>query len=157
MPFSYQDFMADLQPPGTYTRELPNFDPPTLTPLRRPIAQSTIGVFTSCGARLASDPALATTNDLSYRLLPRDVPLAELVFDHETPVRGWAEQDLNVAYPRDRLLELEQDGTIGRLADRAVSMVGSITRFTELTTATVPRIKDEFEQQGVDLVLLFPF
>jgi D-proline reductase (dithiol) PrdB len=157
MPFSYQDFMADLQPPGTYTREQPSFDPPRLTPLRKAITASTIGVFTSCGAHLPSDPPLATTNDLSYRLIHRDVPLVELVFDHETPVRVWAEQDLNVAYPRDRLIELEQEGVIGRLADEAVSMVGSITRFTELTTEVVPRIQAELERQGVDLVWLFPF
>jgi hypothetical protein len=76
---------------------------------------------------------------------------------HKTPVRLWATQDINVAFPRDRLIELEREGTIGRLASRSVSMVGSITKYTELIQKTVPAILNEFKSQQVDLVFLFPF
>ena len=100
---------------------------------------------------------MAETNDLSYRLIDREIPLSELIVAHQTPVRIWALEDLNVAYPRDRLVELEADGTIGRLAPKAVSIVGSISKFTELLQKTVPAIKREFDAQGVDLVLLIPF
>lgn len=100
---------------------------------------------------------MAETNDLSYRLIGRDTLVADLVIAHQTPVRVWALDDINVAFPRDRLIELESEGTIGRLAPQAVSMVGSITKFTELIEQTVPAIQKEFESQGVDLVLLFPF
>jgi hypothetical protein len=55
------------------------------------------------------------------------------------------------------MIELEAEGTIGKLARKAVSMVGSISKFTELIKTTVPRIKAEFDAQGVDLVFLFPF
>jgi hypothetical protein len=36
-------------------------------------------------------------------------------------------------------------------------MVGSITTFTGLLQETVPAIQRELEEQGVDLVFLFPF
>ena len=85
------------------------------------------------------------------------MPLRDLIIRHQTPVRVWAQQDLNVAYPRDRLVELEAEGAIGRLAPQAVSIVGSISKFTELLNETVPAIKEEFDSQGVDLVFLFPF
>ena len=156
MPFLYTDFMAKLMAPRTFP-PLPNFPPPALAALRRPVAESTIGVLTSCGCQLPGDPPLAEVNDLSYRRISRDVPLSDLIIRHQTPVRVWAEQDLNVAYPRDRLIELEAEGTIGRLAPKAVSIVGSITRFTELLNETVPAIKEEFDSQGVDLVFLSPF
>ncbi len=156
MPFSYVDFMTDLMAPKPYPRQ-PNFDPPHLTPLRRPIAESTIGVFTSSGVQLLTEPLLAETNDLSYRLIDRKVPLSDLIVAHQTPVRIWALEDINVAYPRERLEELEAEGTIGRLAPKSISMVGSITRYTELLQKTVPAIKEEFDSQGVDLVFLFPF
>jgi hypothetical protein len=55
------------------------------------------------------------------------------------------------------LIELEAEDVIGRLAPRAVSMVGSIAKFSELLKTSVPAIKKEFETQGVDLVFLFPF
>jgi D-proline reductase (dithiol) PrdB len=160
MPFSYVEFITDeLAKRGQqyHAAQTPNFDPPRLAPLRKPIAESTIGVFTSAGVHLKTEPPLGETNDLSYRLIDRDVPLSQLTFAHMTAVRPWAEQDLNVAYPRDRLLELEGEGAIGRLAPKAVSMVGSITRYTELLTDVVPRIKEEFDRQDVDLVFLFPF
>jgi D-proline reductase (dithiol) PrdB len=154
MPFSYLDFMAEVQ---GRRRSDPSFEPPRLTPLRKPIAESTIGVFTSVGARLPDQPAFQVTDDLSYRLLPRTAPVRELTFDHETPVRLWAKKDLNVAYPRDRLVELEGEGAFGRLADQAVSMLGSISQFTPLIQDVVPQIKEEYDRQDVDLVLLFPF
>jgi D-proline reductase (dithiol) PrdB len=159
MPFSYVQFITDeLAQRGQqyHAAQTPNFAPPRLTPLRKPIAESTIGVFTSAGVHLKGEPPFGETNDLSYRLIDRDVPLGELSFAHMTAVRPWAEQDLNVAYPRDRLIELEAEGTIGRLAPKAVSMVGSITRYTDLLTEVVPRIAEEFERQEVDLVFLFP-
>lgn len=155
MPFRYTEFMTKLLAPRPYP-SVPNFDPPTLTPLRKPVAESTVGLFASIGAHLPSQPPPAVTNDLTYRLLPREVPVSELLFSHETPVRVWAQQDLNVAYPRDRMVELEAEGTIGRLAPRAVSMVGSITRYSELIEDVVPQIKKEFDSQGVDLAFLFP-
>lgn len=155
MPFGYVDFMTELMAPKPYPPQ-PNFDPPRLTPLRKPIAESTIGIFTSAGVQLRSDPLLRETNDLSYRLIERDTPSSELIVAHQTPVRVWALDDINVAFPRDRLIELEREGVIGRVAPRAVSMVGSIARFEELVTKTVPAIKEEFEAQGVDLVFLFP-
>ena len=156
MPFSCVQFMTDLMAPKLYPRQ-PIFDPPRLTPLRKPISQSTIGIFTSAGIQLRSDTPLAETNDLSYRLIDRGVPYSELGVAHQTPVRVWALEDLNVAFPRERLAELEADGAIGRLAPRAVSMVGSITKFTELLQKTVPAIKKVFDAEGVDLVFLFPF
>ena len=155
MPFSYVQFMTELMAPQPYPRQ-PNFVPPRLTPLRKPISQSTIGIFTSAGIQLRDDAPLSETNDLSYRLIDRRTPYSELTIAHQTPVRRWALEDMNVAFPRDRLVELEAEGVIGGLAPRAVSMVGSISKYTELLKSTVPAIKDEFDRQGVDLVFLFP-
>ena len=156
MPFSYVQFMRELMAPRPYP-EQPNFDPPGLTPLRKPIAESTIGVFTSAGVQLRGDKPMTETNDLTYPLIDRETPLTDLILSHMTPVRVWASEDLNVAYPRDRLIELETDGAIRRLAPKAVSMVGSISKFSGLIEDVVPMIKREFDEQGVDLVFLFPF
>jgi hypothetical protein len=46
MPFKYAEFMTQLMAPKPTRRRL--FDPPKLTPLRKPIEESTLGVFTSC-------------------------------------------------------------------------------------------------------------
>lgn len=135
----------------------PVFDPPRLTPLRKPVAESTIGLFASCGAQLPEDPPLGETEDISFRLIPRDTPMSRLVVAHQTKVRKWAVEDLNVAFPLERMRELESEGVFRRLAHTAVSMVGSIQRYTELVEQTVPAIKQIYDSQGVDLVFLFPF
>lgn len=156
MPFAYAEFMTRLMAPKPYPAQAV-FAPPRLTALRKPIGECTLGVFTSCGAQLRDDRPLAETNDLTYRLLHRDTALTELTISHRTPSRKWALEDLNVAYPRDRLIELESEGVFKKLAAHAVSMVGSITLYTELVTEVVPRIYREFARQEVDLVLLVPF
>ncbi len=156
MPFMYVDYMTKLMAPKPYPPQ-PNFDPPELTHLSKSIEDSTIGVLTSCGAQLKDDKPMAETNDLSYRLLHRDIALSRLKISHMTPSRKWALEDLNVAYPRDRLIELEEEGVFKKLAPKAVSMVGSITLYTELLNDVVPRIKEEFDKQEVDVVLILPF
>lgn len=156
MPFMYVDFMTKLMAPKPYPPQ-PVFAPPALSPLRQPIEESTIGLLTSCGAQLVDDLPMAETNDLSYRLLHRSVPLSKLRISHMTPSRKWALEDLNVAYPRDRLIELEERRVFKRLAPNAISMVGSITLYTELLNDVAPLIKAEFDRQEVDLALILPF
>jgi D-proline reductase (dithiol) PrdB len=155
MPYSFSRLFEELA--GRPFKNTPIFEPPKLTPLRKPIAQTTVGIFTSCGAQLPEDPRLGETEDISFRLIPRDTSASKLVISHQTKVRKWALEDLNVAFPVDRLKELEADGTIGRLAHTAISMVGSIQRFTELVEQTVPAMKQIYDSQGVDLVFVFPF
>jgi D-proline reductase (dithiol) PrdB len=153
--FNYVDFASDLIAPAPYT-PTPDFPPPVLTPLRKPISQSTIGLVTLAGVQRRDEPRLGETNDLSYRIVQRGTPVDELFVAHTTAVRVFAEDDLNVVYPHDRLIELEAEGTIGAFARRTVSMVGSITRYGALVDETVPRIYSELDAQGVDLAILIP-
>jgi D-proline reductase (dithiol) PrdB len=153
MPYSFSRLLAEFDK----SIAKPVFDPPTLTPLRKPISESTVGLFVSCGAQLPDDPPLLETEDVTFRLVHRDVPLERLVVSHKTLVRKWALEDLNVAYPIERLKELEAEGVFRRLAHTNVSMVGSIERYTELVEQTVPAIKAIYDAQGVDLVLVLPF
>ena len=136
---------------------VPVFEPPQLTPMTTTLDRATVGLLVTSGAYYPDQPRMRTTNDLSYRLLPRDRDLTEVLFAHMTPIRAFALADPNVAYPRDSLIDLERDGTIGRYADNAISMVGSISRYEELATDTAQRIVDEFAAMRVDLVLVVPF
>jgi D-proline reductase (dithiol) PrdB len=135
----------------------PDFGEPPIVLVDRPMSELTVGLLVSLGARTPHQHSLATTNDLSYHVIPRSVPSTEIVFDHPSPIRYWADRDLNVAFPRDRLTELADDGVIGASAPAAVSMLGSISLWDRLATETAPQIKAEFDAQGVDIVLIVPF
>ncbi len=153
MPFSFVRLLNELG------RDIPRpvFDPPSLAPLRKPLAESTVGLFLSCGVQCVDDPLLAETEDITFRLVHRDVPRENLVMAHKTVVRKWADEDINVGYPIDAMRALEADGTIGRLAHTAVSVVGSIERYTEFMEQSLPAVKAVYDAQGVDLVLMVPF
>ena len=153
MPFSFVRLLNELG------RDIPRpvFDPPSLAPLRKPLAESTVGLFLSCGVQCIDDPMLAETEDITFRLVHRDVPREKLVMAHKTVVRKWADEDINVGYPIDAMRALEADGTIGRLAHTAVSVVGSIERYTEFMEQSLPAVKAVYDAQGVDLVLMVPF
>ncbi len=153
MPFSFVRLLNELG------RDIPRpvFEPPALAPLRKPLAESTVGLFLSCGVQCVDDPLLAETEDITFRLVNRDVPREKLVMAHKTVVRKWADEDINVGYPIDAMRALEADGTIGRLAHTAVSVVGSIERYTEFMEQSLPAVKAVYDAQGVDLVLMVPF
>lgn len=148
-----------LPPPGVVPNEIPMPDmgEPPVVPVHKPVSELTVGLLVSLGAHTADQPSLGRTNDLTYRTINRSVPSADITFDHVSPARYWADMDLNVAFPRDRMVELEAEGVIGALAPTAVSMLGSISLFEELVTETAPKVKAEFDAQGVDLVLVVPF
>jgi hypothetical protein len=142
---------------GLPKMDTPVFEAPTLTPLAGVLEELTVGLLVTCGAYYPDQPRMRETNDLSYRLLPRDRGVDDILFAHKTPIRAFAEADPNVAYPLERMLDLEREGSIGRYADVAVSMVGSIRLYEELATETAPKIVEEMRAIGTDLLLVLPF
>ena len=146
VPFSYVETMREF---GLYDyAALPCFEPVEPAPLGVALGSAKVGLFASVGAHLPEQEPFKTQNDLSFRLVPLDVPVADLVFDHPSPIRGFALEDLNVAFPRDRLVELCHAGLFAQLAPQAVSMLGSITTYTALAEQSAPAIADAFLGQG---------
>jgi hypothetical protein len=155
-PFSFRAMMSELF--GREPSPSVDFEPPVIASLTKPLTEAKVGMFVSCGVFPRTDQTpLQSTNGLSYRLVSRETPLADLELAHRAAIRAFAVQDLNVAYPRDRMLELEQEGVFRELAANAVSLVGAISRQEEFLREVVPQIHNEFASQEVDLVLLLPF
>ena len=53
MAYSYSRLFEEVT--GRKFENRAEFDSPNLTPLRKPIVESTIGLFASCGAQLTED------------------------------------------------------------------------------------------------------
>jgi hypothetical protein len=155
MPFSYVEMMRGFG--FAEFAELPDFRPVPPAPLRTKLSEARVGLFATVGAHTPTQRPFAPINDLTFRMVPLDVPVADLEFDHPSPIRSFALEDLNVVFPRDRLVELQEEGVFGDLAPAAVSMLGSITRYRELVEKTAPMVAEVFADQEVDLVLLVPF
>lgn len=129
------------------------------TPYAGTPAQQSVALVTSGGLYLKGrQPAFDTTSihgDPSFREIPRsargpDVGLAHAHYDHSL-----AEQDINVIFPVERLIELEREGIIGRAADTHYSF-SYVNDAATLLTESVPQLLQKLEAAAVDIVLLVP-
>jgi hypothetical protein len=67
---------------------IPVFGDPSLTPLAVPLHEATVGLLVTSGVYYPDQPRMHDHNDLSYRLLPRERDLSEVLFAHRTPIRA---------------------------------------------------------------------
>lgn len=126
-------------------------------PFERRFAESRIAVVTTGGFRFADQPAFdCDAGDPSYREIPSDVVLAELVVDHTHYDTRDAEADPNILLPLDRLRELVAEDVLGSLAPTHYSMMGYVPQTTALVEETAPEIARRMRSEEVDFALLTP-
>ncbi|MCW5964696.1 MAG: hypothetical protein KIT83_11710 [Bryobacterales bacterium] len=129
--------------------------------LEKPLSACSIAVVTTAAFHLPSQPPFDETirgGDSSYRELPVDACLPALGIAHKSDAFDHAglEQDRNLAFPLDRLRELQADGAIGALALTHYSFMGSITAPGKLISTSAPAVASLLLKQHVDAVLLTP-
>ncbi len=124
----------------------------------RPSGQ-TIALVTSGGIHLKDrQPPFNTESihgDPSFREIPRTARQEELGIAHAHYDHSLAEQDINVILPLQRFIELEEEGMIGKLADRHYSF-SYVNDVVPLITEAVPEMIRRLEADGVDVLLLVP-
>ncbi|MGH2940248.1 MAG: hypothetical protein ACRDPE_19240 [Solirubrobacterales bacterium] len=145
-----------------YFRErLPGFRPLTFddTPWVDPPALSAarVAIVTTAGLRIDSHE-IWESDDFGFTVLPRDardltMAHASINFD-----RTGFLADVNVAYPIDRLTEMEESGVIGSVAPNHLSFMGAQRDATlgTLQMDTGPAAARRLKDEGVNLVLLMP-
>lgn len=135
-------------------------DPLPWAPPGPALRDARVAVVTSAGIHLPDDPPFQKVKggDFSYRWVPENAPLQELVCTHPSGAwdRSGVEADGNMALPLDRLRELRDDGLIGEVAPRHASFQGSITAPMRLIRSTAPEMARGMAEDGVDVVILTP-
>jgi D-proline reductase (dithiol) PrdB len=139
---------------GYLNMELPRFD---VTPWvdGPPLAARRVAVISTAGLHLRDDPPFADY-DPSYRIIPGDADMNDLVMSHLSTNfdRTGFYRDVNTVLPIDRLRELVADGTVGSLAGRHFSFMGAAP-----PGAMEPLARDlagVLKSDAVDAVLLCP-
>jgi D-proline reductase (dithiol) PrdB len=129
------------------------------TPYKGMPSTQTFALVTSGGLYLKdSQPPFDTASihgDPSFREIPKaasqdDFGIAHAHYDHSL-----AEQDINIIFPLQRLLELEKEKTIGRLADIHYSF-SYVNDAATLLKKAVPDFISRIKAQAVDVLLLVP-
>ncbi len=120
--------LADIpEPERSYMAGLeciPYPDKP-FTPAVAP-GQRHVAIVSSAGLIVRGQrPTLA--NDTGYRSIAADVADRDILCSHVSVNfdRSGFQQDINVMLPRDRLKELETEGSIGKAADTHYSFMGA--------------------------------
>lgn len=93
--------------------------------------------------------------DPSVREIPRTVRREEIGIAHAQYDHSLADQDIDVIFPVHRLMEMQQEGIIGKLADTHYSC-GYVNDVVPLVTETVPDMIARIKAEGVDAALLVP-
>lgn len=149
----------------------PDLPPVPLAPLRKPLKEATVALFTS-GAFYRDDQEPFFPADLPYeqairdtrsalehvasvRMIPGDTPENRLRVGHIAYDLRAAQKDSNVIFPLARFRELAEQGFIGALAPRNYSYHG-LTNIGRLRDETAPQWAQMLKDDGVDAVFLTP-
>ena len=129
------------------------------TPYRGRPSEQTFGLVTSGGLYLKqSQPAFNTESihgDPSFREIPKTVRQQDLGIAHAHYDHSLAEQDINIVFPIQRFVELENEGIIGKLADTHYSF-GYVNDVVSLVNESIPELISRIKAAGIDVLFLLP-
>lgn len=137
------------------------FDDSPWVPFTGRIPDSRVALITTAGVHLKSDPPYDmhhAAGDPSFRKIPGDAKVDDLMITHNYYDHADADRDLNVVFPLERLRDLAQAGDIGSVSPRNFSFMGHIVppHIHTLVHRTAPQVARMLEEDAVDLVLLTP-
>lgn len=119
-----------------------------------PLADATVAIVTTAALAHPGEPWADQTHE--YRLFDRDARDLIMMHNSTNLDRSGFTLDRNVAYPIDRLKEMEAEGLIGSVAPRHASFIGSTFELSTFLYDTGPRLAAELRGDGVDVALLTP-
>ena len=127
----------------------------------RPLSESRLALISTGGMVMPGQEPFSQQlrgGDSSFRVIPADADPATLQLTHKSGAfdRSGILADANLAFPLDRLRERVIDGTIGNLAPRHLSFMGSITAPRRLIKETAPAAAAVLVNDGVEVALLVP-
>ncbi len=132
------------------------------TRLEKPAAQARFGLITTGGysiegAQEPFNPAPSFDDtSVGVRAIPVDVDHSKLRIDHVAYDHRFAEEDINVNLPLDRLAELEKAGEIGSLARNTYVTMGLQPNTEPLLGQLIPDLIERLKADDVEAVLLVP-
>jgi D-proline reductase (dithiol) PrdB len=134
------------------------------TPMAKPISKTTIGMVTSAGISLKTDPPFDMErekrdpfcSDRSYRTIPRGTTESDIDVNHLHINTNYIKRDINVILPLARMAEFEKEKIIGRLAPTAYSFYGFQWQNTDFLKEAIKPISRRMRSEGVEAVFMTP-
>lgn len=120
-----------------------------------PLSERRVALVSTAGLHRREDPPF-TAGAVDYRIIPDETDPNDLVMSHISTNfdRIGFYQDVNTAFPIDRLRELQSDGVIGSVAARHYSFMGATP--PEMMEPVARDLAGLLKHDGVDAVVLCP-
>ena len=134
------------------------------TPFRQPLSAARIALLSTAGISCPPDPpfdmdgerANPMWGDPSWRRIPADATAATVEVNHLHVDTTYAQQDLNVALPLQRLAELVAAGEVGSMAPTHYSVMGYQLDATTQLNESAPAIAAAMRAENVTGAVLAP-
>ena len=133
---------------------VPITPPPVWTPVTKELKDMTVAFATAAGVHLITDPKFNLAGDFSFRAIPVDTPVSDLMVSHGGYDNGDVNKDINCMFPIDRLRELAAEGFIKAAAPMHFGFMGGGGNQEKFTQETGPEIARQLKEEGVDAVVL---
>jgi D-proline reductase (dithiol) PrdB len=123
----------------------------------RPLPASRLAIVTTAGLHRRGD-RLFLPGDQTYRVIPSETPVADIVQSHTSIGfdRAAIIRDVNISFPIERLRELVQRGELGGLGPSCYSFMGALRDVARLEAETAPEVARRLSEEGVDVALITP-
>lgn len=136
-------------------------DPVPWAPLGKPLSECRVAMVSTAALILPGQEPFDTGapgGDCSFRRIPSDTDPRSLVDTHPSDHfdHSGLTADPNVAFPLERLRELERAGRIGEVAPFHLSFMGALTATGRLVKQSAPAAAAALREAGADVVLGFP-
>ncbi len=129
------------------------------TSFQGPAEEKTFALVTSGGFFLQKSQNPFETKsihgDPSFREIPKTVQAKDLAIAHTHYDHSFVDQDPNVIFPFQRLLDLEKDNSIGGVAETHYSF-SYVNNVVELISNSIPRLISRIRAEKVDALILVP-
>jgi D-proline reductase (dithiol) PrdB len=146
---------ADAKMRATVGGIPPGLDlPPVELVVAPALEKATVAIVTTAALAHPGEPWADQTHE--YRLFDRDVEGLIMAHNSTNLDRSGFALDRNVAFPIDRLVEMEGEGRIGEVAPRHAYFIGSTFELSTFLLETGPRLAETLRGDGVDVALLTP-
>ena len=127
---------------------------PVWTPIEKDLVDMKIALVTAAGVHLTSDKKFNLAGDFSFRKIPGDAPVKDMMVSHGGYDNADVNKDINCMFPIDRMRELAEEGFIKSIADVNIGFMGGGGDQEKFTEETGPEIAQILNDNEVDAVLL---
>ncbi|SFH69600.1 D-proline reductase (dithiol) PrdB [Tindallia magadiensis] len=148
--------MADMTIVKNLQSEIfvPITPPPVWAPVTKELKDMKIALVTAAGVHMQSDKRFNLAGDFSFRVIPGDAPVEDMMVSHGGYDNADVNKDINCMFPIDRIRELAEEGFIKAISSVNHGFMGGGGDQTKFREETGPEIAKQLNEEGVDAVLL---